>query len=141
MYVLICFSQILYFLNFFQILYFSGNPPVEVAAVDQQGDERRRLSELRTFTNLQLHQIIKFFLVFLLTKYYQNKYKEYLAAKDKEGDTKQECSLLNCPLGKCPKVFHIIQISRGVQSQLTLPLKRHKGGGIGNLNGAQFPER
>ena len=71
----------------------------------------------------------------------QNKYKEYLAAKDKEGDTKQECSLLNCPLGKCPKVFHIIQISRGVQSQLTLPLKQHKGGGIGNLNGAQFPER
>ena len=100
MYVLICFGQIQYFLNFFQILYFSGNPPVEVAAVDQQGDERRRLSELRTFTNLQLHQIIKFFLVFLLTKYYQNKYKEYLAAKDKEGDTKQECSLLNCPLGK-----------------------------------------
>ncbi len=67
-YVLICFGQIQYFLNFFQILYFSGNPPVEVAAVDQQGDERRRLSELRTFTNLQLHQIIKFFFYIFIDK-------------------------------------------------------------------------
>ena len=99
-YVLICFGQIQYFLNFFQILYFSGNPPVEVAAVDQQGDERRRLSELRTFTNLQLHQIIKFFLYFYWQNIIRINTKNILQQKIKKGETKQECSLLNCPLGK-----------------------------------------